>query len=440
MDFRLLLTALLLLGACAAEPPEGLLGAYRLDDGRTLSIRRSADETLRYRFFDDGSSGRLYRLSDDEYISGAGFSQREPVELTVRFRTDANGNAQQLEWLPAAAAASQAQRIGTERELRFDSDGAQLFGRLHLPDSPPPYSAVVLVHGSGSSPATEWYYNADFFVANGIAAFVYDKRGTGRSGGEFTFDFRQLARDGVAAVETVAGIPEIDGQSIGLSGYSQGAWVAPLAASMSDSIRFVIVNYGMIESPAEEARLEMRQLLVDANTSEADIAEADDLIRAAVDLVANGLESGWPRFEKLREKHRDADWVRHLDGTPVDQLMSYPKFLVQWIGKRQLPRGLDWHYDSTELLKHSTVPMVWLLAGQDRSAPNEQTIAKLRSFAAAGKPLRLEVFSDADHSMLTFTETDGVRAYEGYAPGYFQSEVEAVNWLLAFAQEKSASD
>ena len=58
----------------------------------------------------------------------------------------------------------------------------------------------------------------------------------------------------------------------------------------------------------------------------------------------------------------------------------------------------------------------------------------------AGKPLRLEVFSDADHSMLTFTETDGVRTYRGYAPGYFQSEIEAVNWLLAFAQEKSASD
>ena len=33
----------LLVAGCASEPPVGLLGAYALEDGRTVSIRRSVE-------------------------------------------------------------------------------------------------------------------------------------------------------------------------------------------------------------------------------------------------------------------------------------------------------------------------------------------------------------------------------------------------------------
>lgn len=434
MRFGLFFSLGLLSAGCASpEPPQGLLGAYRLDSGETVSISRSAESTLRYRIFETGSSGRLYPESALKFVSGPGFTQKEPVTLTVKFENDETGRARSLLWMGQDKTATTGIRLGRERNFRFDSDGAQLFGRLQLPERSPPYPAVVLVHGSGDSPGTEWFYNSDFFVANGIAALTYDKRGTGRSEGEFTFDFEQLARDAIAAANVLLHEPGVASDRIGLSGYSQGAWVAPLAASMSDSIRFVIVNYGMIESPAEEARLEMMQLLVDAEVGDADLAEADQLIRAAVNLVANEFESGWPEFEALKEQHADAPWLALLRDTPVGQLVAYPKFVVKLLARSRLPKGLPWHYDSTEVLKASDTPMVWLLAAADRSAPNEQTIAKLEALKQSGKPFDLIVFPDAGHGMFTFADSDGGGEVTGYAPGYFEAEVNAV-WRLIEAR------
>jgi len=416
-----------LLGACAAsEPPAGLLGAYQLDDGRIVSIRRSVDQTLRYRVYDDGSSGRLYGTADGRYVSGPGFAAPEPVELTVEFVTDATGTARELRWLHTEADARTAKRIGRERPVWIDSDGTPLYGRLHLPDAAPPYPGVVLVHGSGDAAGTEWFYNGDFFVANGFAVLVYDKRGSGRSEGAFTFDFERLADDAGAAAEFLANLEEIDGRRVGAAGYSQGAWVAPLAAERHEAIRFVAVNYGMIESPAEEARLEMRQILVDAGVEGQDLEAADELVRAAVGVVASGLDDGWDEFDRLREQHRDAAWLAYLADTPVGKLVNYPRWLVRLIGKSQLPDGLPWYYESTKLLQESQIPMAWLLAAEDRSAPNEQTIATLQALIEAGKPYTLTVFPNADHGMLTFTRQGNEVTYTGYVPEYFREEVNAL--------------
>lgn len=422
--------ALLLLAGCAAsEPPVGLLGAYALNDGRTVSIRRSAESSLRYRIYEGGESGRLYDLADGSFVSGAGFAVREPVVLRVDFDTNEHGVAETLKWSYGDQSALTGTRIGREQEVWIQSSGTRLFGRLHLPDRAAPLGGVVLVHGSGKDPGTEWLYNGDFFVANGFAVLAYDKRGSGRSEGDFTFDFEQLADDAGAAAAYLAGHPDIDAAHIGLSGYSQGGWVAPLAASRHDIVSFVLVSYGMIESPAEEARLEMRQLLQDAGVSNDELRQADELIRAAVDVVASEFQEGWPRFKKLKRQYRGADWLVYLDGTPVGQMVSFPKWLVELLGKRQLPSGLDWYYDSTTLLEHSEVPTAWLLAGEDRSAPNEQTIATLRTLIGRGKPISLTVFPGADHGMVTFTRDGGKVTYTGYAPGYFQKEVQELRRL-----------
>lgn len=425
----LVLIAIALTACASNEPPVGLLGAYELADGRTVSIRRSAESSLRYRIFEGGGTGRLYATGDNTFVSGPGFSSREPVELNVVFVTDDLGVARELRWSHNDAAVQSGERIGTERTAWIDSNGERLHVRLHLPAGEPPFAGVVLVHGSGDTAGTEWLYNGDFFVANGFAVLTYDKRGSGKSDGKFTFDFQQLADDASAAVDYLAAQPEIDAGRIGLSGYSQGAWVAPLAASKNDRARFVLVNYGMIESPAEEARLEMRQLLVDAGVPDDDLEDADELIRASVEVVASGLKHHWDRFEKLECKYGDAYWLQHLDGTPIDKLVRYPNWFVKLIGGYMLPRGLPWHYDSRDLLENSDLPMAWFLAGEDRSAPNAGTIAILEDLIERGKPYSLTVFPGADHGMVTFTGQGDDTIYTGYVEDYFATEVEALRRL-----------
>ena len=52
---------------------------------------------------------------------------------------------------------------------------------------------VVLVHGSEHDSTLDRYALQRLFPAQGIGALVYDKRGTGVSGGTYTQDFEVLA-------------------------------------------------------------------------------------------------------------------------------------------------------------------------------------------------------------------------------------------------------
>ncbi|UCE02880.1 MAG: alpha/beta hydrolase [Candidatus Latescibacterota bacterium] len=415
------------------------MGAYRFDDGRVVSIRRSQDETLRCRGFDTGASRRLYRDGNNRYVSAPGFATKAPVDLVVDFHVEPDGRATHLTWRPQEGPIETARRVGVEVWTTFESDGTLLSGRLDLPEGSGPHPAIVLVHGSGDHAATEYFYNGDFFVAHGIATFTYDKRGTGRSQGEYTFDFQQLARDVVAAVRFLRARPEIDAEQIGLSGYSQGAWVAPLAASLDESVRFVLVSYGMIESPAEEARLETRNLMRERGVDEESLTEVDELTRAAVHVVATGFSEGWDDLAAAKKKYEDAEWRRHLAGTTVEKFVKYPKWLLKWLGPGRSPKALPWYYDSTEVLEDLSIPMVWFLGEADESAPNELTLPKLRRWSGQGKPYELVLFPGADHGMLLFEEVDGRRVYTGYVPTYFAMEVARARALLGLHERSSSA-
>ena len=59
---------------------------------------------------------------------------------------------------------------------------------------------VVLIHGSEHSSARDSYALQRMLPAEGIGVFVYDKRGTGASGGSYTQDYSVLADDAMQAV------------------------------------------------------------------------------------------------------------------------------------------------------------------------------------------------------------------------------------------------
>jgi pimeloyl-ACP methyl ester carboxylesterase len=152
--------------------------------------------------------------------------------------------------------------LGAAHDLTIANRGAALAGTLVLPDAgDPPFPAVVLVHGSGRITAQEQLnFMAHRFGALGIAVLAYDKRGVGRSTGQYAdvgvansvemFDL--LASDALAALATLKGRREIDRARIGLAGVSQGGWIAPLAASRSPDVKFVITVSGPAVSVGEE--------------------------------------------------------------------------------------------------------------------------------------------------------------------------------------------
>ena len=101
-------------------------------------------------------------------------------------------------------------------DTKFAGHGVTLAGRLVLPKGKTAVPIVVLVHGSEHDSALQFYSLQRMLPAEGIGAFVYDKRGTGVSGGAYTQDFSLLADDAVAAMREAK---RLAGARVGRIGY-----------------------------------------------------------------------------------------------------------------------------------------------------------------------------------------------------------------------------
>jgi hypothetical protein len=131
-----------------------------------------------------------------------------------------------------------------EEELAFNNGQVPLAGSLLLPAGVQgPFPAVVMLHGSGADSRDIFWRtgDAEVFLQAGLAVFIYDKRGTGESGGDWrTATIEDLAGDALAAVRLLRGRAEIKADQIGIFGVSQGGRLTPEVAAGSDEVAFLI--------------------------------------------------------------------------------------------------------------------------------------------------------------------------------------------------------
>ncbi|HUG42926.1 MAG TPA: alpha/beta fold hydrolase, partial [Acidobacteriota bacterium] len=160
-------------------------------------------------------------------------------------------------------------------EARFSNDGIELVGTLYRPQAFGVHPAVVFIHGSGPETRKEYAFFAKLFAQNNFAALVYDKRGAGKSSGRlYESDYLDYSRDALAAVRFLKRSDGVDPECIGLIGFSEGEWVAPLAVSRSNDIAFLVVIGPSGVSPAAQVNEEIAIRLRALGYSEADVARA----------------------------------------------------------------------------------------------------------------------------------------------------------------------
>jgi hypothetical protein len=220
------------------------VGAYRLADGRILDIAPSDGATLRWRAL-DGETGSLAVQSDGSWRSTVGWTGRKDGRKVI-FSDCARGRIN--------FAGVSGKRVPLQvTETRFSSRGVTLVGRLVLPLGRGPVPIVVLIHGAEHDSAREFNFLQRLLPAEGVGAFVYDKRGTGGSGGQYTQDYPILGSDAVAALREARRLAGGRAGRVGYQGGSQGGWIAPLAAKKA-AVDFVIVSFGLAVSPLAEER------------------------------------------------------------------------------------------------------------------------------------------------------------------------------------------
>ncbi|HSG16709.1 MAG TPA: prolyl oligopeptidase family serine peptidase, partial [Anaerolineae bacterium] len=132
-------------------------------------------------------------------------------------------------------------------EVSFNNGDLQLAGILMLPEGEGPFPVAVIIHGSGTSRRdNKWYLTVTKHLQdNGIAVMLPDKRGSEESGGDWRgASFDDLAGDTLSAISYIKNQDHFAFSTIGVIGMSQGGWIAPLVATKSDDVSFVVSMSG----------------------------------------------------------------------------------------------------------------------------------------------------------------------------------------------------
>jgi uncharacterized protein len=385
------------------------IGTYRLSDHSVLDIAPSEGNTLRWRRI-DGETGSLHPMPNGQWNSTYGWTGRSDGRR-VRFggcgsgRIDFDGLA--------------GERIPLKvTETSFVSAGVTLKGRLVLPPGDAAVPVVVLVHGSEDDSALTYQFLQRLFPAQGVGAFVYDKRGTGQSQGHYTQDFNVLADDVVAAMREGRRLAGTRLTRIGYWGGSEGGWVAPLA-SLRAPVDFVVVSFGLAVGVVDEDQEAMEIELREKGFSRQDIRDAQELARAAEKVFESDMQAGYPELAAEEAKYRDRPWYKDARGDFAFMILTHTEAEL-----RGMAATYDWHtpfdYDPMQTLRASSAPQLWIVGGEDYESPSAVTSERIKSLIAQGHPFTLAYYPGAEHGMTLFeTGKDGERLSTRYEPGYF---------------------
>ena len=244
------------------HPLDDKVGFYTMEDGRRALMTYSVKGGMSLYHLDDGESRwrndlarHIYPGNGDQYAweMNEGLPDRE-----LRFLNDSNSQITGFSWTSDSGASGTVARDKeppyTVREVAFFNGKIELSGTLLIPADGPITGGAVMIHGSGDSHRDNlWYFIiADRLAKAGLITLLPDKRGSGKSKGEWQVaSFADFAGDAIAGANVVkaAGAP---GDRVGLVGISQGGWIAPLAANMDQSLAFVVNLSGAVVTPSSQ--------------------------------------------------------------------------------------------------------------------------------------------------------------------------------------------
>lgn len=391
------------------------VGSYRLDDGANIDIAPSEGTALRWRL-EDGTTGKLTPVGAQRWTSTLGWTDR-PDGKVVTFDCDRGT----IHFAGLAGS-----RIAFDvTDTKFKGSGVELAGRLILPKGKNRVPIVVLIHGSEHESAIENYTLQRQFPARGIGVFVYDKRGTGTSGGRYTQDYLVLAGDAIAATHEARRLAGTRAGRVGYQAGSQGGWVAPLAARI-EPVDFVIVGFGLAVSPIEEDREAIALNMSDHGYGTDIKAKAMEVADATAAVLLSNFRDGYDRIEAVRRKYGHEPWFRQVRGNVSYALLAQSEAELRESGPALLP-GISWQYDPMPVLRNLAVPQLWILASNDIDAPSAETARRLKALAANGRPITTVLFPRTEHGIYEYeTGPEGERISTRQPDGYFRMMVDFV--------------
>lgn len=193
-----------------------------------------------------------------------------------------------------------------------------LAASLTLPARTPALAMIGLHGASGGTRADRLLSRLHALLpAVGVAALTFDRRGEGESAGLPSIgDFETQAKDGAALAAWLRTLPEVT--RVGAFGFSQGAWVAPLALGRAD-FRFLALAAACGVTPAAQMRFGVAAHLRRNGYDEIAVEQALRA-RALVEAHAHAEATDEDVADVLTAAAREPWWeLAHLPAVPFDE-------------------------------------------------------------------------------------------------------------------------
>jgi dienelactone hydrolase len=304
----------------------------------------------------------------------------------------------------------------TSEDVSFENGDVTLSGTVFIPKTPGPHPGIMMMPGSGNSPRWHWEGHADFFARQGLVALMFDKRGSGKSTGDWKQSgFDELAQDGLAGIQLLQKRKEVDPKRVGFWGISQAGWIMPLAATKSPEVAFILTTSGPAVDVKTEGKYDYLVRLRDAGVSGEDLALAERILD--MDHEVTMTSQGYNELRTLMDEAREKPWWKTFE------------FQLVPVAARAFPKLIG-GFDPRPVLEEVKVPILWMYGLADKSVEPTQNIAILNEIMTKQpKPWTIKTFPDADHGIQLKRDGSAPFPHRAYAPGYWDTMAEWVKQL-----------
>lgn len=323
-------------------------------------------------------------------------------------------------------------------------DNVSLSGTLTLPSSTGSYPAVILIAGYGPNDRDvtgmgHKYFKvlAEHLTNQGIAVLRYDKRGVGKSTGNWaTVNSKELAQDVAGAIAFLKTRKEINHEKIGLVGLSEGGLIASMVASQSPDVAFAVLMAPYValgvENMVYQASLNLR-----ADGATPEFVESDKAVRTAMYTVAQQESNVQTAAQKMRrmiqEYEANLPQAQKLEAEKLPWALTGTK-IDMWVNVVTSPAyRFCLTYDPTFMLEAIRVPILAIAGSRDLTAPPSKIFPVLETaFKKSGhSDYTLVELPDLNHVFQT-CKTGAVAEYETIKETMAPAALNAISdWILA---------
>ena len=419
------------------------VGAYRFRNGDYIVIDRfpNTQDTLWVTDVKSGQARTIFPRSETQFTGGPSLYVTSPTRQTLTFRD--NGGHGGVHVVDLDVKGRQSGAFATrsnirQEEVTFKNGEVTLAGTLLLPAAPPSSKvkrpALVFVHGSGAQSREMYWGLGYYYAARGFAVLAYDKRGVGKSTGNWReATFQDLADDAVAGARFLQARRDIAPNQIGFWGQSQGGWIAPLAASRFPEAAFAVALSGGGLSPADTELFDSEFELTKAGYTADEVKDALAFQRLKNEIIASPPSNDkWEEYTKMRLTAKDAKWFRHpgIDIFGPDK-PDHPF----WAWYRSF-----YFYDPLPTLQTMKAPLLAIYGELDTPEgvkANVRAISQIMN-QAGRRDYTVKVYPNGSHNLMEVppdNPKEWVRL-KRFPPGFFET---MVDWTTTQVRRRPAA-